>query len=89
MVTDDITDDDRYSEIFLDIESGVDFNKKNKHASSEKKKGRQITAVPKEEEEQKEDGSVFGGEGAGSMSIGDLYKHDRTTDHFTTKLASE
>lgn len=94
-MADDFADDDRYSEIFLDIESGVDFNKKNKHASSEKKKGRQITAVavaavPKEEE--KEDfmtGSVFGGEGSGSMSIGDLYKHDRTTDHFTSKLALE
>ena len=78
-----IADDDCYSEVFLDIEKG----------NIKKEGGPQpnIGKKTEEMEEEKVDSGVVGGSALGSesMSIGDVYKLDRTNDHFASKLALE
>lgn len=78
-----IADDDCYSEVFLDIEKGEVKHAEEMNPSS--------VVVKEEEEEEKDDLMLGGGSALGSesMSIGDVYKQDRTNDHFATKLALE
>jgi hypothetical protein len=75
-----IIEDDRYSEVFLDIEAGK--TKKPNIVDNHQQEESKETEV--------EDEIIGGSElGSGSMSIGDVYKQDQTNDHFATKLASE
>ena len=72
-----IVDDDCYSEVFLDIEKG-------------EMKSTIHTSVIEEKSSVEE--NIGGGRsalGSESMSIDDVYKQDRTNDHFATKLALE
>ena len=87
-MTEDITDDDRYSEIFLDIESG-DLNKKKKRESERDDKCDNKEEKEGEESKIEEETIIEGGSGS-LMSFGDLYiKQDRANAHFTSKLALE